>query len=39
MTTNPDEAGSATGGKDFPIALLEDVIAIGGAILIVRPFP
>ncbi|MEO9336101.1 DUF4126 domain-containing protein [Mesorhizobium sp. SB112] len=25
----------ATGGKDLPIALLEDVIAIGGAILIV----
>ena len=25
----------ATGGKDLPIALLEDVIAIGGALLIV----
>ena len=25
----------ATGGKDLPIALLEDVIAIGGAFLIV----
>jgi uncharacterized membrane protein len=28
----------ATGGKDFPIALLEDVIAIGGAFLIVARF-
>jgi uncharacterized membrane protein len=26
---------TATGGKDLPIALLEDVIAIGGALLIV----
>ena len=26
----------AIGGKDFPIALIEDVIAVGGAILIVR---
>jgi len=29
----------ATGGKDLPIALLEDVIAIGGAFLIVSRFP
>jgi len=28
----------ATGGKDLPIALLEDAIAIGGAILIVSRF-
>ena len=28
----------ATGGKDLPIALLEDVVAIGGAILIVSRF-
>ena len=28
----------ATGGKDLPIALLEDAIAIGGAFLIVHPF-
>lgn len=28
----------ATGGKDLPIALLEDVIAVGGAILIVSRF-
>lgn len=28
----------ATGGKDMPIALLEDVIAIGGAFLIVSRF-
>jgi uncharacterized membrane protein len=28
----------ATGGKDLPIALLEDLIAIGGAILIVSRF-
>ena len=28
----------ATGGKDLPIALLEDLIAIGGAILIVFRF-
>jgi uncharacterized membrane protein len=28
----------ATGGKDLPIALLEDVIAIGGALLIVSRF-
>jgi uncharacterized membrane protein len=28
----------ATGGKDLPIALLEDVIAIGGAFLIVSRF-
>ena len=28
----------ATGGKDLPIALLEDAIAIGGAILIVCRF-
>jgi uncharacterized membrane protein len=28
----------ATGGKDLPIALLEDVIAIGGACLIVARF-
>jgi uncharacterized membrane protein len=26
----------ATGGKDLPIALLEDVIAVGGAYLIIR---
>ena len=26
----------AIGGKDLPIALLEDAIAIGGALLIVR---
>jgi uncharacterized membrane protein len=25
----------ATGGRDLPIALLEDVIAVGGAFLIV----
>lgn len=29
---------SAIGGKDFPIALLEDAIAIGGAFLIVSRF-
>jgi uncharacterized membrane protein len=29
----------ATGGKDLPIALLEDAIAIGGAVLIVSRFP
>ncbi len=29
----------ATGGKDLPIALLEDAIAIGGAFLIVSRFP
>jgi uncharacterized membrane protein len=29
---------AATGGKDLPIALLEDAIAIGGAILIVTSF-
>ncbi len=29
---------SATGGKDLPIALLEDAIAIGGALLIVSRF-
>jgi hypothetical protein len=35
----PDEAsGGYRGGGDLPIALLEDVIAIGGAILIVRFF-
>jgi uncharacterized membrane protein len=28
----------ATGGKDLPIALLEDVIAIGGAFLVVYTF-
>jgi uncharacterized membrane protein len=28
----------AIGGKDFPIALLEDAIAIGGALLIVSRF-
>ena len=28
----------ATGGRDLPIALLEDVIAVGGAILIVSRF-
>lgn len=28
----------AIGGKDLPIALLEDVVAIGGAILIVSQF-
>ena len=28
----------ATGGKDLPVALLEDVIAIGGAFLIVLRF-
>jgi uncharacterized membrane protein len=28
----------ATGGRDFPIALLEDVIAVGGAALIVSRF-
>src|ERR1700683_5598904 len=28
----------ATGGKDLPIALLEDVIAVGGAFLIVSRF-
>jgi uncharacterized membrane protein len=28
----------ATGGKDLPIALLEDVIAVGGAFLIVWQF-
>ena len=28
----------ATGGKDLPIALLEDVIAIGGAFLLVSRF-
>jgi uncharacterized membrane protein len=28
----------ATGGKDFPIALLEDVVAVGGAIWIVSQF-
>ena len=28
----------ATGGRDFPIALLEDVIAVGGAVLIVSRF-
>jgi len=28
----------ATGGKDLPIALLEDAIAIGGALLIVSRF-
>ncbi len=28
----------ATGGKDLPIALLEDAIAIGGALLIVTRF-
>ena len=27
-----------TGGRDLPIALLEDAIAIGGAILIVMSF-
>ncbi|HSR06880.1 MAG TPA: hypothetical protein VLM42_07005 [Bryobacteraceae bacterium] len=31
-------AGKATGGRDFTIALLEDVIAVGGAILIVSRF-
>ena len=30
---------AATGGKDVPIAILEDAIAIGGAILIVTSFP
>ena len=29
---------AATGGKDLPIALLEDAIAIGGAFLIVSRF-
>jgi uncharacterized membrane protein len=29
----------ATGGKDLPIALLEDAIAIGGAFLLVSRFP
>ena len=29
---------SATGGRDFPIALLEDVIAVGSAVLIVSRF-
>lgn len=29
----------ATGGKDLPIALLEDAIAIGGGFLIVSRFP
>jgi len=28
----------ATGGRDLPIALLEDVIAVGGAVLIVSRF-
>ena len=28
----------AIGGKDLPIALLEDLIAVGGAILIVNLF-
>jgi len=28
----------ATGGRDLPIALLEDVIAVGGALLIVSRF-
>ena len=28
----------ATGGKDLPIALLEDAIAIGGGLLIVSRF-
>lgn len=28
----------ATGGKDLPIALLEDLVAVGGAILIVSQF-
>ena len=28
----------ATGGKDLPIALLEDAIAIGGSVLLVYPF-
>ena len=28
---------AATGGKDLPIALLEDVVAVGGAYLIVAP--
>jgi uncharacterized membrane protein len=28
----------ATGGRDFPIALLEDLIAVGGAVLIVSRF-
>jgi len=28
----------AIGGKDLPIALLEDAIAVGGAILIVSQF-
>ena len=28
----------ASGGRDFPIALLEDVIAVGGAVLIVSRF-
>jgi len=28
----------AIGGKDFPIALIEDVIAVGGALLIVSRF-
>jgi uncharacterized membrane protein len=28
----------ATGGKDLPIALLEDAIAVGGAFLIVSRF-
>ena len=28
----------ATGGKDLPIALLEDVIAVGGSILVVCQF-
>jgi uncharacterized membrane protein len=28
----------AIGGKDFPIALIEDVIAVGGAVLIVSRF-
>ena len=30
--------GKGIGGKDFPIALLEDVVAIGGAIWIVSRF-
>jgi uncharacterized membrane protein len=29
---------AATGGRDLPIALLEDAVAIGGAILIVTSF-
>jgi uncharacterized membrane protein len=29
---------AATGGKDLPIAILEDAVAIGGAILIVMSF-